>query len=140
MLTNGLVASLLANSAVSAIVGTRIQPIPAPEDLSQYPCVTYQVASDVSGYTLTGTDGVTTSRIIFDCFGLRYLDARTLALAIKAALTAYRGTLPDGTEVFETQIVNMVDAWDDGSRISRTSVHAVLQYARSEVSPSFYSP
>jgi hypothetical protein len=129
VITNGLVALLLANSAVSAIVGTRIQPIPAPEDLTQYPCCTYQVASDVSDYTLTSTSGVTTTRIIFDCFGLRYLDARNLALSIKAALTAYRGALPDGTYVYETQIMNMVDAWDDGSRISRTSVHAVLQYA-----------
>ena len=128
MLTNGLVSLLLANSAVSAIVGTRIQPIPAPEDLSQYPCIVYQGGSDVSGYTLTSTDGVTTTRIIFDCKGLRYLDARNLALAVKAALSAYRGILPDGTEVFETQIVNVVDGFDDGSRISSTKVHAVLQY------------
>jgi hypothetical protein len=91
--------------------------------------VTYQVVSDVSGYTLTSTDGVTTTRIVFNCFGIRYLDAHNLALAIKAVLTAYRGTLPDGTQVFETQIVNLMDGFDDGSRISRTSVHAVLQYA-----------
>lgn len=129
MLIEGLVSLLLANSAVSAIVGTRIQPIPAPEDPTQYPCCTYQVASELGGYTLTGSDGVATTRIVFDCFASRYLDARNLALAIKAALSAYRGTLPDGTFVYETQIVNMVDAWDDGSRISRTSVHAVLQYA-----------
>jgi hypothetical protein len=129
MLTSGLVSLLLANSAVSAIVGTRIQPIPAPEDLSQYPVIAYQGVSDVSGYTLTGSDGVTTTRIVFNCHALRYLDARNLALAVKAALTAYRGTLPDGTVVYETQIVNVVDGYDDGSRISKTSVHAVIQYA-----------
>lgn len=129
MLTNGLVALLLANSAVSAIVGNRIQPIPAPEDLKQYPVITYQVASDLSGYTLTGTDGVTTTRVIFNCFALRFLDAHDLALAVKAALTAYRGTLPDGTIVYETHIVNVVDGFEDGSRVSKTSVHAVIQYA-----------
>lgn len=129
MLTSGLVSLLLANSTVSAIVGTRIQPIPAPEDLKQYPCVTYQVASDVNGYTLTGTDGVTTTRVIFDCFALRFLDAHNLALAVKAALTAYRGTLSDGTVVYECQIVNVVDAFESGSRVSKTSVHAVIQYA-----------
>lgn len=129
MITNGLVSYLLSQSALTAICGTRIQPIPAPEDLSQYPCITYQVASDVSGYTLTGTDGVTTTRVIFNCFASRYLDARNLALAVKAALTAYRGTLPDGSIVYETQIANMTDAFESGSRISKTSVHAVIQYA-----------
>jgi hypothetical protein len=129
MLIEGLVSLLLANSAVSAIVGSRIQPIPAPEDPTQYPCVVYQGASDVSGYTLTGTDGVTTTRVVFDCKGLRYLDARNLALAVKAALTAYRGILPDGTIVYQAQIVNLVDGFDDGSRISSTKVHTVLQYA-----------
>ena len=129
MLIEGLVSLLLANSAVSAIVGSRIQPIPAPEDPAQYPCCTYQIASDVSGYTLTGTDGLSTTRIVFDSKASRYLDARNLALAIKAALSAYRGTLPDGTVVYETQIVNLVDGFDDGSRISSTKVHAVLQYA-----------
>ena len=129
MITNGLVSYLLNQSAVTAICSTRIQPIPAPEDLSQYPVVTYQVASDVSGYTLTGSDGVTTTRVIFNCFGIRYLDARTLALAVKAALTAYRGTLPDGSIVYETQIVNMTDTFESGERIYKTSVHAVITYA-----------
>lgn len=129
MLTSGLVSLLLTNSTVSAIVGTRIQPIPAPEDLNQYPCITYQVVSDVSGYTLTGTDGVTTTRIVFNCRAIRYLDARNLAMAVKSALTAYRGTLPDGSIVYETQIVNVVDAFEDGSRIYKTSVHAVITYA-----------
>ena|ERR1700721_374097 len=128
MITNGIVSLLLNNSAVSGIVGTSIQPIPAPEDLSDYPCIAYQVASDVSDYTLTLPTSVTTTRIVFDCLAQRYLDARTLALAVKAALTAYQGTLPDGTVVYFTEIVNLVDGFDDGSRISRTSVHAVMQY------------
>ncbi len=129
MLTNGLRTYLLAIPAISNAVGTRIQPIPAPEDLSEYPCITMQVVSDVSGYTLTRSDGVTDSRIVFDCFAQRYLDAHNLALTVKAALTAYRGTLPDGSIVYETQIVNLVDGFVDGSRISHTAVHAVITYA-----------
>lgn len=128
MITNGIVSLLLNNSTIAGIVGRSIQPIPAPEDLSDYPVIAYQVASDVSDYTLTLPTGVTTTRIVFDCLAQRYLDARNLALAVKAALTAYQGTLPDGTVVYFTEIVNLVDGFDDGSRVSRTSVHAVMQY------------
>lgn len=129
MLTNGIVALLSAQGNVTAICGNSIQPIPAPDDLAMYPCLTYQVASDVSSYTLSGPEGVTQSRIVFNCIAERYLDARSLALAVKAALTDYNGTLPDGTIVFETEVVNMVDGFDDGSRLSTSAVHALFTYS-----------
>ena len=105
-----------------------IQPIPAPEDLTQYPLITYQSPSDVSENANDGPVGVATSRIVFDCKALRYLDARNLALAVKAALNGYSGTLPNGTRVFLAESVNLVDRWEDGSRISCTAVHVLFQY------------
>jgi hypothetical protein len=128
MLTNGVVAYLLAQGPVTSIVNQRIQPIPAPEDLSQYPLITYQSPSDVSDNANDGPVGVATSRIVFECKALRYLDARNLALAVKAALNGYSGTLPNGTRVFLAQSVNLVDRWEDGSRISCTAVHVLFQY------------
>lgn len=128
MLTNGVVAHLLEQPPFSTVVGNRIQPIPAPEDLSQYPLITYQSPSDVSDNANDGPVGVATSRIVFDCKALRYLDARNLALAVKAALNGYSGTLPNGTRVFLAQSVNLVDRWEDGSRISCTAVHVLFQY------------
>ena len=129
MITNGIVALLNATTAITAICGNNIQPIPAPDDLADYPCVTYQVASDVSQYSLTNEAGPTQSRIVFTCIATSYLTARSLALAIKGALTSYTGTLPDGTFVNDTEIVNMQDGFDDGSRLSTTSVHAMFYYA-----------
>ncbi|MDR3746838.1 MAG: DUF3168 domain-containing protein [Acidobacteriota bacterium] len=128
MLTNGVVAYLLAQEPVTSIVNQSIQPIPSPEDLSQYPLITYQSPSDVSDNANDGPVGVATSRIVFDCKALRYLDARNLALAVKAALNGYSGTLPNGTVVFLAQSVNLVDRWEDGSRISCTAVHVLFQY------------
>ena len=128
MLTNGVVAYLLAQEPVTSIVNQRIQPIPAPEDLSQYPLITYQSPSDVSDNANDGPVGVATSRIVFECKALRYLDARNLALAVKAALNGYSGTLPNGTRVFLAQSVNLVDRWEDGSRISCTALHVLFQY------------
>jgi len=128
MLTNGVVAYLLTQTAITAIVNQSIQPIPAPEDLSQYPLITYQSPSDVSDNANDGPVGVATSRIVFDCKALRYLDARNLALVVKAALNGYSGILPDGTRVFLAESVNLVDRWEDGSRISCTAVHVLFQY------------
>ena len=128
MLTNGVVAYLLTQTAITAVVGQCIQPIPAPEDLSQYPLITYQSPSDVSENANDGPVGVANSRIVFDCKALRYLDARNLALAVKAALNGYSGMLPDGTRVFLAESVNLVDRWEDGSRISCTAVHVLFQY------------
>jgi hypothetical protein len=123
-----VVTYLLTQTAVTAIVNQSIQPIPAPEDLSQYPLITYQSPSDVSDNANDGPVGVATSCIVFDCKALRYLDARNLALAVKAALNGYSGTLPDGTHVFLAEFVNLVDRWEDGSRISCTAVHVLFQY------------
>ena len=128
MLTNGVVAYLLTQTAITAIVKQSIQPIPAPEDLTQYPLITYQSPSDVSDSANDGPVGVANSRIVFDCKALRYLDARNLALVVKAALNGYSGILPDGTRVFLAESVNLVDRWEDGSRISCTAVHVLFQY------------
>jgi hypothetical protein len=128
MLTSGLVAYLLTQTSITDVVGERIQPIPAPEDLSQYPCITYQGSSDVSEDANDGPVGVAEARIIFDCLALRYLDARGLAEALKTALNGYSGALPDGTRIFRVKSANLVDRWEDGSYISCTSFHALIQY------------
>ena len=129
MLTNGLVSYLLAVPAVTVIVGSAIQPVPAPEDLSQYPLITYQTPSDVSEDGNDGPIGVSEARVVFDCFALRKLDAATLALTVKAALRGFSGVLPDGTRVFFCRIENVTENFDDGSRIYRSSAHFIVQYA-----------
>ncbi len=128
MLIEGLVSYLLAQASISSVIGARLQPIPAPEDLSQYPLITYQVASDTSLNANDGPVGVGTTRIIFDCLAVRYLDARALALALKTILNGYSGTLPDGTVIQLAESANLVDRWADGSRVSCTSFHALIQY------------
>ncbi len=128
MLPDGIVAFLLTQATITAVVNNRIQPIPAPEDLSQYPLITYQSPSDVSENANDGPVGVTTMRIVFDCLAQRYLDARNLARALKLVLNGFSGTLPDGTNILLAESANLVDRFDDGSRIYCTSFHALIQY------------
>lgn len=128
MLPDAVVPFLTAQPSISGIVADRIQPIPAPEDLAQYPLITYQSPSDISQVGNDGPLGIATIRIVFDCLALRYLDARNLARALKAILDGFVGELPDGTQVEVTESVNLVDGFDDGSRVYKTTVHWLAQY------------
>jgi hypothetical protein len=128
MLIDGLVAYLLTQTSITSVVGTRIQPIPATEDFATNPGITIQGASDVSEDANDGPVGVAEARIIFDCLAPRYLVARNLALALKSVLNCYSGTLPDGTVVQHVKSANVVDRFDDGSRVSCTSYHALITY------------
>ena len=97
MLTDGLVALLLTQTSITSLIagGNAVQPIPAPvQILGNYPCITYQQASDLPDYTLSGTAGIAATRIVFDCLAplnpAGYSTARALALAVKAG----RGFFP----------------------------------------------
>lgn len=129
MLIDGLVAYLLTQSSITSIVGQRIQPIPATEDFATNPGITIQSPSDMSQNAGDGPVGVATCRVVFDCLAPRYLVARTLALALKALLNGFSGALPDGTVVQLAESANLVDRWEDGSRVSCTSFHALITYS-----------
>lgn len=118
-----------AIEAVQAIVNDHVQPIPAPADVESFcPGITYQSPSDISENANDGPVGLATMRIVFDCYAQRYLDARNLARALKRILNGFAGDLPDSTHVELTESVNIVDRFEDGSRIYCSSVHWLLQY------------
>ena len=52
----GVVARLKADTAVSAIVGTRIRPLEAPQGDS-YPLIIFRKVSDVPDYAMGGQSG-----------------------------------------------------------------------------------
>lgn len=133
MLITDLVAYLKTQTTITDLVANRIQSIPAPVDTSQYPCITYQVASTVPEYDNDGYIGLTTSRIVFDCLAYAnqspaYLAARALAETLARALGGFAGELPGGTVVDNMEVVNIVDRWNDGSRVSCTSVHVLITH------------
>ena len=90
------------------------------------------MASDVPEYTLTGTAGLSTARLVLDCLAPLnpggYLVARNIALAVKQALSGYQGTLPDGTRVWIAEVVNVVDLFAPDAFLSHTSVHLMVAY------------
>ena len=132
MVTTGLVQYLLTLPAITGLVGNNIAPIPAPVAMSGYPLITYQMASQNEGYTLTSPEGLATARIVYDCMAelnpSGYTTAKSIALALKLALSGFSGTLPDGTKVWFIEIANVQDLFNDASFLSVTSVHALVTY------------
>jgi hypothetical protein len=129
MIETAMVPLILAQAPVTDIIGDALQPIPAPEDLAGYPCITYQTASYKADYHATGNSGWAQKRIVYNCWASSYLQAITLQEALRSALTGYSGTLSDGTQVYFIEIVNGENYFESDSRLYRATLHALIQYA-----------
>lgn len=91
MIEESLVAYLLADASISALVSDRIHwgRIEAP---ALAPYVIMQKISAPRGYHMLGSDGLVESRIQVDCFAVTYLSAKSVARAIETRLSGFRGT------------------------------------------------
>ncbi len=131
MLSEGLVALINAQEDIAAVIAGRIQPPPAPEyDPSLYPLIVYKILGDQSPLANDGPIGVATSRVIFDCYAERSLDAWSLARALKKLFNGYFGTLPDAdsTVVSLATSESLADRFDDGSRITCVTFQTLITY------------
>lgn len=91
------VYTLLKNDAtVAALVGTRIYSMYLPEGES-LPAITFQQISGVPNYSCDGAVGQRESRYQITGWGVTAVQARALAAAIDAAVSAYGGTVASVT-------------------------------------------
>lgn len=126
MIEKGLVAMLLANAPIAAMVGTRISPLVLPEN-STLPALTYQTVGSVSRDTLA-TAGMSRVRMEFNCWGADYLDAITLRAALIAALNGYQGLLSDGTQLQNARQLQSIDFFDHDARLYRAMTEFYLYF------------
>jgi len=131
MLTDGLRALAIADPAIYALCGDRIAPPPAPEDLSQYPYVTYSRVSYASDYATDGPVSFSTARIVYECFAIRKADANALGEAFRLCFSGYRGVLNEGTPVDSIEIANVSDAWNP-ARVYSVQVHAMVNFSEAK--------
>ncbi len=81
----GLVAELLADSAVATIIGTKVHPEAMPQG-SGLPAIVYSLTSSVRELGLDGPSAFVRSRLRIDCWSTSYSGSKTLANAVRAAL------------------------------------------------------
>jgi hypothetical protein len=87
-----LIAKLLATAGVTALVGTRVFPGARPQG-SGLPAIVLNLIAAEPSYSDDGEDGIETARIQIDCWGESYTSAKLTARAVKAALSAFGGTI-----------------------------------------------
>lgn len=126
-LPQGLFALLTGDSGVAALIATRMYPVELPEG-EQLPALLYRFVGGKSSPTLT-TSGMQRARVQFDCFGDTYDDASSLRAAVVGALNGYVGTLADGTELQNADVMGPgTDFFDDDPRSFRCMVEFYLYY------------
>jgi hypothetical protein len=87
-----LLSYLLAASAVSSLVGNRINWVRSPQGVLS-PRVVLTRVSGIRDMTLnSGPTGYVSSRVQVDCIGTSYGSAKSVARAIETRLSGYSGT------------------------------------------------
>lgn len=103
---------LKANSAVAALVGTRVYALKAPQPATA-PYITYQRISGERTRDTRGPTGRARARIQVDCYATGYAGANALANAVRKSLDGYRGTVAS-VRVWSIALESDLDFYEDG--------------------------
>lgn len=99
-----LIARLLANAGVAAIVGTRVYPGARPQG-SALPALVLNKISGAPVYDDEGEAGLLTARMQIDAWGITYTAAKLLARAVRDCLSGLVGT--QGTIAFRNVLIDV---------------------------------
>lgn len=84
-----LAAHLLAQNPLTALTATRIAWGARPQGAAS-PCVVLHRVGGEREQSMAGPDGVVSSRVQVDCWGVTYTAAKSVARQVVAALNGYR--------------------------------------------------
>lgn len=121
-----LFTKLSTTPGVTALVGTRIYPVLAPQDTSQ-DYVVYERVSGNPYHQMTGPSGLSWCRLSYLCFAGRYATAKTIAAALRGAIDGFQGTL-SGVAVGSILSEENQDFFDETTRRYMVAVDFVVQY------------
>ena len=128
-----LVAEILAESTITAIIADRIYPLLIPQDVT-LPAIAYQVISGPVSYHHDGPDRYTIKRIQLTCQAQTYAAVKALVDAIKAHLSGYVGNLGSLSNVrglfFDSEI--------DGRGLLYAPPEDTVKTVRLDITPQYY--
>lgn len=124
-----LIGRLLAAAEVAGLVGARITPGRRDQG-GALPAVVLHRISGLPDYHLTAASGLEASRVQLDCWAATYGEAKAVAQAIKANLSAARWA----TQAVRIDAVLIEaerdDSFDEGaSALYRTSLDLMVHHA-----------
>jgi hypothetical protein len=108
-----LIYILSQDSTVVSLAGNRGYPLVIPID-SELPAWAYQLISGMDGMAHGGPTGTNDARIQITVTADSYEEAKTLAIAINAALSGYRGdaVVDESYEIESSIIENIRDGYN----------------------------
>lgn len=127
MIEQALLTALAADAPLTALVGTRIYPVTAPQGTAAA-YVTYEKVTGNPYHDHGGSGNLRWARISYMCHAPTYSQAKAVADAIRDVLDGYRGTLDD---VSIGSILSEEDAdigLDDVTRMQLVAVDFMVQY------------
>jgi hypothetical protein len=101
---------LVADAAVSALVGSRVYPVLAPATAS-LPFITWRRSSISRQQTLAGPLGMPTVFLSVDLYAETYEAVRDLSDAVRKCLDGWGGTSQDGVRVANVTLTNESDGF-----------------------------
>jgi hypothetical protein len=87
-------ALLSEAAAVTALAGSKIFPVLAPQD-TDAPFIVYHRIDAARVYSIAGPSGLAFARVQVDAYALTYAAAKNLAAAVRQTLNGFRGTAGD---------------------------------------------
>jgi len=114
-------AALTGDTAVAAIVSTRIYPVKLPQTPT-YEAISY---ARVSNTERNGSTALRETRFQINCWADTYIKAGALAAAVKTALEGYTNT-SQTPGIKMALVVNELDDYDDEVKVYREIVDVIL--------------
>lgn len=110
-------ARLKAVTAITNIVGNRIYPNLLPQDVT-LEAITYRKVSAPHVHAFGSDAGLSNPRFQIDAWADVYTEVITLAAAIQAGLSRFRGTIA-GEVIQDVMLLNELDIYEQDRRIHR---------------------
>lgn len=126
-----LVAFILADSGILAIVGSRVYPLKIPQGIDQTSIV-YTRVSGISGHHMGGRDGLARARIQLDCWSKSADASSSLANLVKDRLDGYCGVMGTGPAALDVQGIFFSDereSFDDTVKMYNTGRDYFINFA-----------
>lgn len=130
MLEEAIIALLLADAGVIALVSTRVYGGSRPQN-APVPSVVVNRISGMPVYTDDGETGLASARLQIDAWGGTYSSAKLTARAVIEALSAYNGTVSGVTfqnVLLEDERDSMEGGKDDPEYPFSTSLDFTMWY------------
>lgn len=126
MIEEHINARLKATAAVTAIVGDRIYPSHIPQRAT-LPAVSHLRLSGMPEHAMGADADVRQTRVQVSCWSSQYSQGKTLAAAVRGALSRYAGTIGDD-EILDVYEENELDDYDPPTAVHQIVVDLLVWY------------